>query len=283
ASIFSSVFSLDAVYVLTGVALLIFALMTFVDRSNPRRVGSGCFWFTLGIIFMFGSVSPHWLTGMLVLFLVALDGFGQVGRGSGETNPTAGAAGAAGAAGDSQAGRDPQAEHARRLGNRIFIPVLAIPIVTFFFALVFRWRGMDVNRGALVGLGFGGLAAMFACLKLTGSDARTLMNEGRRLNEAMGAVNILPQLLASLGVIFPAAGVGSLIGQGIQQIIPANNLFLLVLANCLGMALFTIVMGNSFAAFPVIATGVLVPLIIKPFGVNPAMAAIITLTAGSSG
>jgi len=103
------------------------------------------------------------------------------------------------------------------------------------------------------------------------------------LNEAMGAVNILPQLLASLGVIFTAAGVGSLIARGIQQIIPADNLFLLVLANCLGMALFTIVMGNSFAAFPVIASGVLVPLIVKPFGVNPAMAAIITLTAGSSG
>jgi len=43
------------------------------------------------------------------------------------------------------------------------------------------------------------------------------------------------------------------------------------------------VMGNSFAAFPVIATGVLSPLIIKPFGVSPEMVAIITLTAGSSG
>jgi uncharacterized membrane protein len=260
-----SVFSLETVYILTGGALLIFALMTFADRTNPRRLGSGLFWLTLGIIFMFGGVTPHWLTGLMVLFLVALDGFGQVGRGRVETDQVE------------------QAEHAKRLGNRIFIPVLAIPIVTFAFALVFRRLGMDANRGALVGLGFGGLAAMLACLKLTGSNARTLMNEGRRLNEAMGAVNILPQLLASLGVIFTAAGVGTVIAQGIQQIIPANNLFLLVLANCLGMALFTIVMGNSFAAFPVIATGVLVPLIIKPFGVNPAMAAIITLTAGSSG
>ena len=257
--------SLEAVYLSTGIALLIFAFMTFADRTNPRRVGSGCFWLTLGIVFVFGGVAPYWLTGLLVLFLVALDGCGQVGRGSGDIDPVE------------------KAEHARRLGNRIFIPVLAIPIVTFAFALIFRWLGMDANRGALVGLGFGGLAAMFACLKLTGADARTLMNEGRRLNEAMGAVNILPQLLASLGVIFTTAGVGSLIAQGIQQIIPANNLFLLVLANCLGMALFTIVMGNSFAAFPVIATGVLVPLIVKPFGVNPAMAAIITLTAGSSG
>jgi len=264
-SIFSAVFSLDAVYVLTGVVLLIFALMTFADRGNPRRVGSGFFWFTLGIIFALGSVMPHWLTGLLVLFLVTLDGLGRVSRGSHQPDQS------------SQAGR------AKALGNRIFIPVLAIPIVTFAFALIFRWLGMDANRGALVGLGFGGLTAMFACLILTRSDARSLMNEGRRLNEAMGAVNILPQLLASLGVIFTAAGVGALIAQGIQQIIPANNLFLLVLANCLGMALFTIVMGNSFAAFPVIATGVLVPLIIKPFGVDPAMAAIITLTAGSSG
>ncbi|MGH9852335.1 MAG: DUF979 domain-containing protein, partial [Blastocatellia bacterium] len=260
-----SVFSLDAVYVLTGVALLIFAWMTFADRSNPRRVGSGLFWLTLGIIFAFGSLMPHWLTGLLVLFMVVLDGAGRVSRGAHQSDQAS------------------QTEHARRLGNRIFVPVLAIPIVTFAFALIFRWLGMDANRGALVGLGFGGLAAMLACLKLTGGDARALMNEGRRLNEAMGAVNILPQLLASLGVIFTAAGVGDLIAQGIQQIIPANNLFLLVLANCLGMALFTIVMGNSFAAFPVIATGVLVPLIIKPFGVNPAMAAIITLTAGSSG
>jgi len=259
------VFSLETVYVLTGVTLLIFALMTFADGANPRRLGSGCFWLTLGIIFMFGGVAPYWLTGLLVLFLVALDGFGRVGRGRVETDTAE------------------QAEHARRLGNRIFIPVLAIPIVTFAFALIFRGFGMDANRGALVGLGFGGVAAMIMCLKLTGGGARALMNEGRRLNEAMGAVNILPQLLASLGVIFTAAGVGSLIARGIQQIIPADNLFLLVLANCLGMALFTIVMGNSFAAFPVIATGVLVPLIVKPFGVNPAMAAIITLTAGSSG
>jgi uncharacterized membrane protein len=258
-------FSLDAIYVFTGVVLFVFAAMTFADRSNVRRVGSGCFWLVLGIIFAFGSVMPYWLTGVLVLLLVAIDGPGGVAKGQIEENRVA------------------QSERARRLGNRIFIPVLAIPIVTFAVAIVFRLQGLDVNRGALVGLGFGGLAAMLIGLCLTGSTWRVMMNEGRRLNEAMGAVNILPQLLASLGVIFTAAKVGDLIASGIQHIIPANSLFLLVLANCLGMALFTIVMGNSFAAFPVIATGVLVPLIIKPFGVNPAMAAIITLTAGSSG
>jgi len=261
----SKIFSLDAVYVFTGVVLLIFAAMTFADRSNARRVGSGCFWLVLGIIFAFGGVMPYWLTGLLVLLMVAIDGAGHVGKGQVEEN------------------RVGQGVRACNLGNRIFIPVLAIPMVTFAVAILFRLRGLDANRGALVGLGFGGLAAMLIGLCLTGSTWRTMMQEGRRLNEAMGAVNILPQLLASLGVIFTAAKVGDLIAGGIEHIIPANNLFLLVLANCLGMALFTIVMGNSFAAFPVIATGVLVPLIVKPFGVNPAMAAIITLTAGSSG
>ncbi|MDX2045030.1 MAG: DUF979 domain-containing protein [Acidobacteriota bacterium] len=268
-------FNLDVVYVLTGVVLFIFAAMTFTDKSNPRRIGSGMFWLVLGVIFAFGSWMPYWLTGLLVVAMVALDGLGRVGRGSSEQQETGG-----------QDVRGPGGENLRApatFGNQIFVPVIAIPVVTFFFAILFRQLGMDANRGALIGLGFGGVAAMVIALGLTRAGFKTLMNEGRRLNEAMGAVNILPQLLASLGVIFTAAKVGDLIAGGIQAVIPGNNLFLLVLANCLGMALFTIVMGNSFAAFPVIATGVLVPLIIQPFGVNPAMAAIITLTAGSSG
>jgi len=262
-------FTLDVVYALTGIVLFIFAAMTFMDKSNPRRFGSGMFWLLLGVIFAFGSWMPYWLTGVLVLAMVALDGLGRVTRGN------------VGEPASEQDVREPDVR--APFGNQIFVPVIAIPVVTFFFAILFRQLGMDANRGALVGLGFGGLAAMVIALGLTRAGFKTLMNEGRRLNEAMGAVNILPQLLASLGVIFTAAKVGDLIAGGIQSVIPGNNLFLLVLANCLGMALFTIVMGNSFAAFPVIATGVLVPLIIQPFGVNPAMAAIITLTAGSSG
>lgn len=265
-SIVSAVFSLNAVYVLTGLVLWVFAAMTSSDRANKRRFGSALFWAILGAIFVFGGALPHWFTGLLVLVMVAIDGTGGVSRGHYNESTKA-----------------EQAEHATRVGDRIFLPVLLIPLVTFGFALVFRFLGLDVNRGALVGLGFGGLSAMAACLWITRDKIRVLMNEGRRLNDAMGAVNILPQLLASLGVIFTAAKVGDLIASGIHHIIPGDNLFFLVLANCLGMALFTIVMGNSFAAFPVIATGVLAPLIIKPFGVSPEMVAIITLTAGSSG
>jgi uncharacterized membrane protein len=260
------VFSLQAVYVLVGLVLVVFASMTFRDRGNPRRVGSGLFWVILGLIFIAGGLLPHWLTGMLVLLMVALDGTGQVRRGS-----------------STEVSKAEQEKEAARLGNRIFLPVLVIPLVTFAFAAAFKIAGADMNRGALVGLGFGGVAGAAVALRLTRSSLRTLLDEGRRINDAIGPFNILPQLLASMGIIFAAAKIGGLIAGAITRVIPQDNLFLLVLANCAGMTLLTIIMGNSFAAFPVIAAGVLVPLIVQPFGVDPAMAAIITLTAGSSG
>jgi uncharacterized membrane protein len=259
-------FSLETVYVLVGVVLCVFAALSFRDRGNPHRFASGCFWLLLGSIFALGSILPHWLTGLLVLTMVAIDGAGRVGRG-----------------GCAEASEEEQRRAADRFGNAIFWPVLAIPILTFGLSAGFRIAGMDPNQGALVGLGFGGVAAMLIGLRLTRSGAGVMMREGHRLNDAMGSVNILPQLLASLGVIFTAAKVGDLIARGIHWIVPEGYLLALIAANCLGMALFTIALGNTFAAFPVIATGVLVPLIVRPFGVDPAMAGIISLTAGSSG
>ena len=280
-SLINAIFSLNTVYVVIGALLWAFAAMTFRDRGNARRIGSSLFWLILGTTFIFGGLLPHWVTGLLVVVMVAIDGLGRVARGtSHEATPAE------------------QCAQAQRLGNKIFLPVLTIPFITFAFAvsvLMLKWLAGDnsqatrlwfagdVNRAALVGLGFSSMLAVFVGMKLTGGTIRMTMQQGRRLNDAVGTVSILPQLLASLGVIFAAAKVGDLIAQGIHQIIPADNLFLLVLANCLGMALFTIVMGNSFAAFPVIAAGVLVPLIIQPFGVDPAMVGIITLTAGASG
>jgi len=263
---------LEIVYVVTGLTLLVFAIMTFGDKKNPRKFGTGSFWLILAIIFVLGSLLPHWVTGLLVLVMAGLDGAGRVTKGDYNELP-----------------KSKLLEHARRLGDKIFVPVLVIPVITIVVAATFRLLNqflklsLDVNNGALVGLVIGSLIAMAICMRLTQSSSKVMMNEGRRLNDAMGTVTILPQLLASLGVVFTAAKVGELIAGGITHVIPEHSLFLLVLANCLGMAAFTIIMGNSFAAFPVIATGVLAPLIIKPFGANPAMVAIITLTAGSSG
>src|SRR5947207_1685802 len=131
--------------------------MTLNDRANKRRFGTSLFWAILGAIFIFGGKLPHWLTGLLVLVMVAIDGTGGVSRGHYDESTKA-----------------EQAGHASRVGNRIFWPVLLIPIVTFGFALAFRVPYMqrlfnlDPTRAALIGLGFGGVAAMAACLRITG-------------------------------------------------------------------------------------------------------------------
>jgi uncharacterized membrane protein len=51
----------------------------------------------------------------------------------------------------------------------------------------------------------------------------------------------------------------------------------------LGMALFTIIMGNAFVAFPIIMGGVGIPILIGHFGANPAMVAAIGMLSGYCG
>ena len=260
--------SLEIVYVITGALLIVFGALTILDErsSAATRAISGAFWLLLGVTFIAGQYLPFVVTGAIVLALVALDATGRVGR---VTVP--------------MVNRDQQVENANRLSHRVFVPVLMVPAVTLIVAILFRAMKVDASRGALIGLGAGGVAAMIAAVAITRASVETMMQEGRRLAECMGAVVILPQLLASLGVLFTAAGIGSLVASGIGRVVAPDNLFAVVLATCGGMSLFTILTGNSFAAFPVIATGVLVPMIVKPFGVDPAVAAIVTLTAGSSG
>lgn len=260
--------SLQIVYTITGAILIVFAVMTMLapKPSTATRSISGTFWLLLGLTFIAGQYLPHAMTGVIVLVMVLLDATGQVGRAT--VDP---------------AGHHEQVEHANRLGNRVFIPVLTVPAITLVAAIGFRVLKLDVSQGALIGLAAGGVGAMIAAIMITRASIASLMHEGRRLCECMGAVVILPQLLASLGVLFTVAGVGDVLAHGIQHVIPRDSLFLLVLASCAGMTLFTMLTGNSFAAFPVIASGVVVPLIVKPFGVDPALAAIVTLTAGSSG
>jgi len=56
-----------------------------------------------------------------------------------------------------------------------------------------------------------------------------------------------------------------------------------VVAYCLGMALFTICVGNAFAAFAVITGGIGLPLIVVQHHGNPAIMAAIGMLSGYCG
>jgi uncharacterized membrane protein len=90
-------------------------------------------------------------------------------------------------------------------------------------------------------------------------------------------------MLAALGVIFAAAGVGTTIGALAGSIIPHGNIFLAVVLYALGMVVFTMIMGNAFAAFPVMAAAIGVPILIHLDGGNPAVIGAVGMLAGFCG
>ena len=103
-----------------------------------------------------------------------------------------------------------------------------------------------------------------------------------RLTDNVGVTGILPQVLAALGSVFTAAGVGDVIAGGVSAIIPAGNLFAATAVYCIAMALFTMIMGNGFAAFSVITVGIGIPFLIAQ-GADPVVVGALGLTAGYCG
>jgi uncharacterized membrane protein len=124
------------------------------------------------------------------------------------------------------------------------------------------------------------IATLFAWLR---PPAIAPLQEGRRLIDAIGWAAVLPQMLAALGVLFAAAGVGTIIGDLTRAVIPEGSVFLTVVVFAAGMALFTMIMGNAFAAFPVMAAAIGVPLLIQGYGGDPAVIGAVGMLAGFCG
>jgi len=59
--------------------------------------------------------------------------------------------------------------------------------------------------------------------------------------------------------------------------------FLAVLLYALGMVVFTMIMGNAFAAFPVMAAAIGVPILIQADGGDPAVIGAVGMLAGFCG
>ena len=109
------------------------------------------------------------------------------------------------------------------------------------------------------------------------------LHEGRRLLEHIGWAAILPQMLATLGLLFNASGVGKAVGRITDHLVPKGSLIAAVALYCIGMAVFTIIMGNAFAAFPVMTAAVGWPLLVQQFDGTPAVVFAIGMLAGFCG
>ncbi len=259
-------------YALVGIILGLVAGRIALDATHPKRWGSALFWGLLAVVFIFGKVLPAVTCGYLVLAMVLLAATRQVARSSEGTTT-----------------REERATEAARLGNRVFWPTLLIPATAILGALVLgkvkfgeTWL-FEPKQATLIALGFGALFALGAGMRATGAKAREPVKEGGRLLEAVGWALILPQLLAALGGIFAQAGVGTVVADLVAQALPTQFPLVAVAAYCLGMAAFTVIMGNAFAAFPVITLGIGLPLIVQQHHGNPAIMAAIGMLSGYCG
>lgn len=68
-----------------------------------------------------------------------------------------------------------------------------------------------------------------------------------------------------------------------QHYLAVDSRFIAVAVYTLGMALLTMVMGNAFAAFPIVTAGVGIPILVLQHGGNPAVMAAIGMFSGYCG
>ena len=263
---------LQWIYWLVGGYLAWSALRAARDRSNPRRLANGLFWGLLALAMLAAERMPPALVGGIVVVLACLAGFGGLGRGQyDEGTPAA------------------REAEARRLGNRLFVPALLIPLVAVLVAVPFAelriggTRVFGAQLTTLVGLGVACMVAVVAALLLTRNAPVAAIEQSRRLLDAIGWAALLPLLLATLGSVFAATGVGEAVAGLIRMLIPVENRFVVVVAYALGMAAFTMVMGNAFAAFPVMTAGIGLPLLVQMHGADAASLAAIGMLSGYCG
>jgi uncharacterized membrane protein len=262
---------LEQVYWLAGAMFAGIALRSLGDRANRRRFGNAAFWGLLAVSFLFGSELGDLANGILVLALTAL-GAGAMGLGAPKTTTV-----------------EEREASARVKGNAIFTPALLIPAVAIVGTLTLgkiTFDGApiaDPKQVTLIALALGIVIALIVAILRFRPPALAPVEEGRRLADAIGWAIILPQLLASLGAVFAVSGVGAAVGHIATTWLPLGHPLAAVVAYCVGMALFTMVMGNAFAAFPVMTAAVGVPLIVHRFGGDPAIMGAIGMLAGYCG
>ncbi|PQJ89265.1 DUF979 domain-containing protein [Aliivibrio sifiae] len=250
---------LEYIYQATGLLLIAFSLQSFMDKKNPKAIGTGLFWLAYGVSFCLGSVLPDWVVGVLVLIMTLIASVGLMGIGSYNSSDN-----------------EFRKNSAKSLQNMLFLPAIIVPVGTILWSQV-------TGESALIGLGISSVLSLFVANWLTKCKPVQSIHEGRRLIDTIGWAAILSQFLAALGYLFGQAGVGDTVSQIVKEIVPHGSVLAYVIAYTFGMAIFTIVMGNAFAAFAVITAGIGIPLLIVEMGGDPIVVGVLGMVSGYCG
>ena len=252
-------------YSLIGIVFALVGVKALRDPKAEKKITTAVFWFLLAFTFILGNHLPKWITGLCIIGIAVITAINGVKQSANDVP-------------------DPKKVRASadKLGYKVFIPALCLALVAVVAATLggsvpaLSW--LTANNA----IGVSGLVALLVALCLFKAPPKYTVIDGTRLMDNVGPVGILPQLLSALGALFTAAGVGTVIANGVSAIIPENSRLIACAVYCIAMALFTIIMGNGFAAFSVITVGIGVPFLIMQ-GANPVVVGALGLTAGYCG
>ena len=262
----------EFVNVLMGLMMGGVAIVNLRDRASAKRYVNAAFWGLYAVTFLAGSYLSDFTNGLVVIAMVLVMAIGKLGGPPPEAST-----------------RAEREASAIKWGNRLFIPALTIPAVTLLGTLTlkrFSFDGkplVDPAQVTLIALGLSTVVALLVGILMLRPPLRAPMVEARRLMDAVSWAAVLPQMLAALGAMFALAGVGPIVARIIERWIPLHTALSVVATYTIGMALFTIIMGNAFAAFPVMTAGIGLPLIVHQFGGRVIVMAAVGMVSGFCG
>ncbi|RHV32192.1 DUF979 domain-containing protein [Ruminococcus sp. OM05-10BH] len=249
----------EAVWIIIGLITIFAGIKNLLDKENPSRIGTAVFWCSFGIVCAFGTWLPAKVSGALVIVMCMPPIFKRVKVG--KTNaPT----------------KEYTKGQYQKIGMKIFIPALTVAVCSLLFALF-------TNISSMVGVTVGVIISMIILRAYSSDNKPKVFLEGsERFLSMMGPLCMLPQLLGALGGIFTAAGVGEVIAGIVENVVPKGNVNLGIIIFAIGMVLFTMIMGNAFAAITVITVGIGGPFVLA-YGADPVIIGMLALTCGYCG
>ncbi|MFG5919159.1 DUF979 domain-containing protein [Sneathia vaginalis] len=245
----------ELMYVLCGIVCILTGFRGLKNEKN--KITTFLFWNILAITFIFGKYIPYEYTGILLIVLGIITVTNKLTMGQFKN-----------------VSESLRMANSEKFRNLIFIPALAIGIASFLL--------LQFKIPSVISIGGGSIIAIVLALIIFKPNVGDTVEDTTKLVMQVGAASLLPQLLAALGSIFTKAGVGDVISSLVSTIIPQGNIVLGVIVYVIAMAIFTMIMGNGFAAFSVITVGIGIPFVINQ-GANPTVVGALGMTAGFCG
>ena len=251
---------LNVVWLIIGLITIYAGIKNLLDKENPSRVGTAVFWCSFGIVCGFGTWLPAIVSGDLVLIMCLPPIFKKVKIGKVD-NPT----------------KEHTEQQFKKIGMKIFIPAFSVAVCSLFFALF-------SNMSSMVAITLGVVVAMILLIAYDSKQNKPVvfLKDSERFLGITGPLSMLPQLLGCLGGVFTAAGVGDVVAQLVEKIVPKGNVNIGIIVYAIGMVLFTMIMGNAFAAITVMTVGIGAPFVLA-YGANPVVIGMLALTCGYCG